>query len=967
MNNKKKNFLEKYIGILTEFFIKFFLSLVISIGVPIICFLLFIAIQPREVIKIDNYLKQQLKQFTNISIDYSHSIITSYRLKTLRFIINDIQISNKDFNIKIPLVMVDIELLNIFRKRDIINNIYINNLMVKITRDNKDTLLIAEQQNSNLLNLKIIGDLIDKYKNYLIIKTITFDRANIFENDKHINIKHLLITSKSQNNKITADFDLIGKLSKSNFDINIKNSCSYMLSNRNLNCNLNILNLSFTDINNLIFRRFDTIYKHSDKIFSTFTLKLFIDITNFEKINNIQYFLLSDSGNFEIKELFNSKVFFKNFNLSGGLKANGKNITINKSSIDLFTEHNSNKINHFDFYVSTEKNNNVLLTIKSNKIYLQDLETLWPKILNSKTDIRQWIIDAVNGGTVENIDTKLTFSPSNESDYMLTRVDAIFDLNGNNLNYDKSFPAIKDIIGKARFTKNDMKIIIDTAKSESSIIKNGEIFLDFDILNLSIKANILGQTHDLGHYINYSNKQEIEKNLDNYVKGTATTEVDITLPLSDIKNMFFKSKIFVNSSFNIEDNFIFSNNSKAILNMKKYSDTNTFKTTVNLKEAIIDYSMYDFIKQYNQATTLYLDVVIDDKLVLLDDIKIIDGNVLSLQGRGIIANGILQSLNINNIKHKDMNLNVFVKAQDNNFIVNILTNKFVLNLNNNGNSKDNDATFTFDNLTNNGLILTAIADDFFINNFKLTNLNLYSLYYNKRLKKADIIVFDNHKNKLEYTVENDDKNNNQFNIKIDNFGDFLNNLPITDKIKGGNLEVKGNYKNKLVDISLLIKDDFDIFYDRKNDKLITTLVENEMVSKSIKKKLNRTVFQYKTLKAELNYNFNSRNLHIKRYLFDSKNFFTGLNFSGTGNINLSTGKTNLSGAIIPLSSVNSMFGINKIPLLNKVLFNDKDGGLFVVGFEITKQNYQQDYKIKITKYDTFVNSTKSLLFLLFLL
>jgi hypothetical protein len=101
--------------------------------------------------------------------------------------------------------------------------------------------------------------------------------------------------------------------------------------------------------------------------------------------------------------------------------------------------------------------NNILLDIFLNNIDINKTNTFWPVFL-SQNGIREWVIEHVKDGYIDNAFAKMKFDKVNNT-FIFSDIYSEVFIKKLYLDIYDTVPIIKDLDVKAIFTKNDMNII----------------------------------------------------------------------------------------------------------------------------------------------------------------------------------------------------------------------------------------------------------------------------------------------------------------------------------------------------------------------------------------------------------------------------------------------------------------------------------------------------------------------------
>jgi hypothetical protein len=184
-------------------------------------------------------------------------------------------------------------------------------------------------------------------------------------------------------------------------------------------------------------------------------------------------------------------------------------------------------------------------------------------------------------------------------------------------------------------------------------------------------------------------------------------------------------------------------------------------------------------------------------------------------------------------------------------------------------------------------------------------------------------------------------------VNIINFGNLLHRLGITENLVNGNLfaRITTNDTDK-TDLRIKMTDKFEIITkNMKEARVFRSLLESKEVTEKLRKKLlENNAMAFSGMEANLK--LKNDTVKIDRFLFKStENSYIG--FSGFGECNLDTGNVEIEGLIIPFDNINTLFGMNKIPIVRNILFKNKDGALLTIGYEFKQNSYKDDYTFRV--------------------
>jgi hypothetical protein len=231
---------------------------------------------------------------------------------------------------------------------------------------------------------------------------------------------------------------------------------------------------------------------------------------------------------------------------------------------------------------------------------------------------------------------------------------------------------------------------------------------------------------------------------------------------------------------------------------------------------------------------------------------------------------------------------------------------------------------------------------------------------------------DNNVASLDISSVNDSKDLIKYNITVEclNFGKFLSELNLSDNLIYGDLYLDASLdRNNVLRGDLKLKNGFNYLIEEtgdRNTKFLNYVMNNDEVPDSLKKTLkNQNTMGFEKLRASFELADNI--LRVDDLLLNADDVL-GLGISGEGDMNIESGKIKFSGLIVPLEKINTIFGMNKIPILGDMLFGNRGGGLMAIGYEFTKDSFGSSYDFRITP-SSIINpfSLKNFLFIFLLL
>ncbi|MDR1498664.1 MAG: hypothetical protein LBS34_00040, partial [Rickettsiales bacterium] len=210
--------------------------------------------------------------------------------------------------------------------------------------------------------------------------------------------------------------------------------------------------------------------------------------------------------------------------------------------------------------------------------------------------------------------------------------------------------------------------------------------------------------------------------------------------------------------------------------------------------------------------------------------------------------------------------------------------------------------------------------------------------------------------------------NEKYNIAIEcnDFGKFLSEMNVTDKFLSGVLYFDGIiYQNNYFGGKIKIKDTFNIITENFRDtKFFKHILDSELVSKKFKRDLKSTnTVGFK--KASASIYLSNNILTVDSLTLESSDIF-GIGISGKGKYFLNGKKLDFNGLITPVDKINTLFRANKIPLVGKLLFANKNSGLFTIGYTL-KSNADGEYVFELIPISVVNPNTLKNLLLIFVL
>ncbi len=911
--------------------IKAIFSLFIIVLLPILFFIIFISIEPREIIDINDYIIKKIKQNEKVKkISFSSAKITIDKHFRIVYIINNLDFALEDLRLKLPQASFKIDILNIIKRRVFFNEININNLIGYLDYEEKN-----DKETMSYLEAKqYIYKILDKlYNNTIIFNNLSLNNSNFyFKNIKTNDLDKLeIVGSIIKLERLGSELKLNLRItSKMNNEKSIFSTNKCFINNKKeVSCNSIFYNLYTSNLFKIISK---DILKYSEYVDGLFNLEVNTYFENYTDITDSNFKIDSKGGSFYIKEFFKNKIYFKNLLINGKSKDED---TINITNIKV--QLSDNKKDYMDFLMSLDfKNNDFLkLSINLEDGYFSDLDTFWPLFFDDK-EIRKWTVDSFKSGNINKAFVDIDLLYKNNS-FNLNNLKAEVDFNNTLLDYSNNFPEIQNMTGKAIFSKDDLLINVNSAKTLDTDIKDSDIYINFNNPTVNIKINSNGDSGDLLSFIDKKYKNN------NFINGIAESKIIIDIPIkTDLKlnDIYLKAESDIK---NINSN-LFSRNSNINLKLFKNYNLNNFNIKLNMDKTYIKNKTINFLKNKNDKLNIDFNVIIkENNDVFVKNLNAY-GDYINFNGNIYIDKNGLSLLELYNIKYDDNSFNI--RFYDNK--ISLYGNKLNITYLKN-NKKNNKINYNVD--------------------FKVDSLILNGEYY------FNFVNFIYDKDKMFLSIDNNNfinatKNEDKYiiNGEIKDIGSFLNYSNINKNIISGYTIFSGDYYDNSLNLTIKIKDDFDIITTTaKDSNIFRKLLESEFVSDKTKDKLrNDNSLSFSEAVAEIVF-YDNNILKLKSFALKSKGFF-GVGIGGKGKIFIDTGEISINGAIIPADKLNTLFGLNKVPVINSIIFGGKNGGLFTTGYDFYKKSYKDNYTFKLTPISTSsVNSIKNAFLLLLLL
>ncbi len=969
-----------------NWFYKAHFILAFFISVILFYFLVLVPIKPFSVNFITDKINQKIQKKLGPGSNFGNSYISfspygHINIKLTDFKSQELDAKSDIINLNIPEIDFEISLFKILMLKPSPSNITIPNpnIIINLTKKKSN-----EEEGVKSFKIKLLEKYLQNYiRSIKSINQSTFIKLNrlrienakvkvVKNKKKNINLtihKLEFILEKNFNDEISQE--VIAELSLDNQKqkiedklIKIDNIC-IIKSIKTAECNI-----SFEKLKPRYF--VDLCEKCSELAQIKGEFEFTSSILFHDKVEDINFNINSNYGNFYLTNLFTKKTFFKNLSLSGNYNLTNDNLNLYKINTKLASVNNSQQIlpdeslNYIDFSLDYDhtgffnehfSNYNMKLLLKN--VDSEKIADFWPLFL-PKQNIRKWVKNHINSGKVNNAKLELS-QVKNNGFYEMKNLDAKLNFTGLHLNYSDKFPSIKNIDGYASFSPKNMEIIISKANFLDSNISNSKISIaNFKKPTLKIYGNINGSSADLFKHANYSSKNFIDQ-ADKYFNGNSNGYVKVEIPL--YKNISLKNSYIFLSAKSIGENAKYSEGDIDI-KLKKPHLSEKISVEIDSGQAKLSLPILAIEKDRNNESILKFNIDLSKK-------DIISVRNITLKKQKNPKEKFVGRFDYNSNKQKFTFANFYNSYSGNSYLV-----KYRDYINkNNKNEPKLSITGSSINLRdyinqksqekfktgNSSTLLSLISNNFafyfsvkrvFMPNSKLfRNVKANILCSNKVCYKGYIKSDYKNKNNILFNASINEKNNNIF-INIKDISYLTKSLNLFNKISPDPITIN---------LEQLTKNNSVIYKGKLTSDKSLTLYENNTVKKlanddlfsKVKDKIfsqNKTTFN----KVEVNFNIQNEILQIESLI--ANNYKIGI--TAKGNYNFKSYLFDFKGMIIPGFIINNLFGIGNIPLIgdvvSKFITGGEGGGLFGIKFEYKKENPNSEPTFKTNKISAFI-------------
>lgn len=733
-------------------------------------------------------------------------------------------------------------------------------------------------------------------------------------------------------------------------------------------CNLTINNSPLEAILSNLHMHHRELEKSLNNTRGNFTLETKFNFSNYVDFSSADFKLVSPRGNFNIRQLFGDNVNYQNFKLSGSIFGR-EHLVLHELKANL----KMRRLVDFSLYLDCYRKQNLRIDIDILNGSIADIRVLWPVFLND-LNIRNWVIEHFKDGYFGKTFAQMDFDYNGgKNKFELTRLKSEVNIERVLLDYHRDFPAISDMNAKLIFTAKNMDAQISSAKIVNTAIDNGKIYIDFTSPKsfLEATAKTRGYAYEMMYFINNRERKKIKDLTTFYVDGYAHSDVKLSIPLSNTN--FQDTSLKIVSRVSNNNTFLFSDNSVLLIDLQKNKGLNNFKVKFDCRDSLIDMNLVDFLKEKGETLTLALDVNLEENRVLLENMRTAD-SPLTFNGSGLVEEGSLKNLNFIDVNYGDNSFNVlYTKEKDG--VVNVFLSGDLIRINKK--IAQEDSNFLGRKPKNEqDLFNSNINCKFFLKNvllnerYKLTDVSAEAVFQRGEIERLSLNNYRDDKNGFFLKLFRGEAGGDSYNLEAGclNFGSFLSELAVTDRIIHGNLHLTGSI-NRKGDIEGRLKIDSGFSYvtnELGDSKFFSYLLNSDLTPKNIKNDLkSENTLNFSRLQLE--FNLTDDKFNITKFLLNSSSVL-GFGVSGVGEMNLSSGTMDVDGLVIPLEKLNTLFGMNKVPLIGKLLFGGENGGLVTIAYKFRKENYESPFDFKLLPSSVMNPMTlKNLLFIFILI
>ncbi len=971
-------------------FYKINLSLLLIVFLALSYFLILVSTNPKSIPFVTQKIETTLKEKFGNDVSLSQSYISFTRYGTLQVAVSDLKIfytlpdSQQKQAFVVPRLESEFSLFNLLLGRFQPSKIKIINPTIVVDTLQKLTGQPDQKSNFQTGDMSLIIKLLSSVKTgALPIKDFEIENANLLIKSQEYETKILL--KKSQIRTSVKDkilyFSSINKASfdEEKADVDFNSSCQ-LSKQDGLKCDLSLINFVADSIGDL-----HPSLSTLNQINATLNATASFVIKN-NQLGNILFKAEAKDGDFEFVEFFGQKIDFSNLTVIGEYDNAAGVLNLSQIKADL-VEANQNLINiaatkphlEMSLLISGLKNlpqQKLDFYIKLKDVPNDEMEKFWPAAL-SHNNVRTWVISHIKNGVVKDAYTRFSIIKKAQETH-LENIEAQVVFDGFNLEYSSDFPAINNVSGVAKFSKQGMKISLNSGDVLNSKISQGLVEIkNFHAPQVLLEISGKSQGNAADSLKHANNQPNFATQIEKYLNGNSQNDFDIRIPLHD-KITLKDSYIAINSSVaQLKNEYV---KGDVAIQVKKDFASEDFISSINLTNASLVAKAFDIEKKSGSAGGLELIVAIENsKKIRLKNIELwkkeavvaqnlkknsaINLAKISAEVEFEIAPFLLTKIDLKNSNFGKNNYafsykidkakalqKISIKGQQLN-LASFIEQKFFLKIPEEKKPLNSQVEVAVNNIS---LLRSKSLKNFYLflncqNNF------CKQLVAKSNYGKKQFIDFNTLKSK------NSEVQNNVVVIegRISDVGYLAEAFGISNTVSAGDAKIK--MQNKIIDKkpflegSIVVNNSITIYENATTKRLAS----NNLFSQVKDKIFSSQKIIFDSLKLE--FSTQGSTLNLKSLI--ANNYKIGITAKGT--IDLKNNIYNIKGMIVPGFIINNLFGIGNIPILGNVvglLTGGEGGGLFGIRYEYVKKQGDRDATFTTNKISSFVPTTIKSLF-----
>ncbi|MFM7621134.1 MAG: DUF3971 domain-containing protein, partial [Alphaproteobacteria bacterium] len=607
---------------------KITLSLLILMGISLFYFVVLVSTKPKSIPFVTTKVEQVLKDNFGDDVKVEKTFFSFTRYATLKFVGINISLFYETFDkqtvqkqvLILPKIETEFSIFNLLtlkfqpKKIRIIDpNITINLSGIINNQDQGQ-----EQFQSDFGELSAITHFLHQMrKGDIVIEHFEIQNAILNIKDDNlankILIKQAKIKADARDRDLTIDSQSIVTLNNDNQEIAINSECIFFKDSR-LHCDAHVKNLIPSALSEFHSKLSD-LDKIDTKLDGDFKFKVV-----HKKLKNFEFNLRANNGSFVLPEFFSKKFDIQNFHLRGDYDHEIAFLNFSEIEGDIVSDLNKdngygNPHLSMSLMISNLKGQNKKMDfyIRMQNVLQQELKNFWPITLD-QNNIRNWVNENLSNGLIKNAFAKFSLLVGQNNVLQDINAEAIFS--DMNLVYDQYFPAVTNINGIARFSKDDMEIKINSGEILQSKVFDSTVAINnfnSSPLFLKIDGNLEGNSSDGLKHIDY-NSQQLTSQIEKYLNGKALSQFNLTIPLT--KEISFEDvEINVNSKIDqLKNDYV---NGNIVVSARKSMQSNVFVNEIDLTNAQVNLDDFDLTKNNNIDSKLSFNLVIGENNLIL--------------------------------------------------------------------------------------------------------------------------------------------------------------------------------------------------------------------------------------------------------------------------------------------------------------------------------------------------------------